>query len=190
MQLLMMAFGESKLAEPTLRHVTTTIEIDAPPERVWPNVVAFSDLPAPPQWIYRLGIVDPLRARISGVGAVRHCELSTGPFVEPITVWDEPKHLTFDVTSQPPSMTELSPYRSVKAPHLEGYMVSKSGEFRLAPLPNGRRSKKKTETVPDSVPTIAQATLWLAELDGYTGKASERYPVIPKGIVRRSRQIS
>ena len=44
----MMAFGESKLAQPTLRHVTTTIEIDAPPERVWPNVVGFSDLPAPP----------------------------------------------------------------------------------------------------------------------------------------------
>jgi len=77
----MMAFGESKLAEPTLRHVTTTIEIDAPPERVYPNVVGFFDLPAPPQWIYCLGIADPLRALISGVGAVRHCELSTGPFV-------------------------------------------------------------------------------------------------------------
>ena len=24
------------------------------------------------------------------VGAVRHCIFSTGPFVEPITVWDEP----------------------------------------------------------------------------------------------------
>jgi hypothetical protein len=35
-----------------------------------------------------------------------------------------------------------------------------------------RRSKKKTETIPDSVPTIAQATLWLAKLGGYTGKSS------------------
>lgn len=135
-----LAVGEAKLAQPTLRHVTTTIEIDAPPERVWPNVVGFSDLPAPPEWIYRLGIAYPMRARIhgTGVGAVRHCEFSTGPFVEPITVWEEPRRLAFDVTSQPPSMTEWSPYRSVKAPHLEGYMVSKGGEFRLVPLPGGR----------------------------------------------------
>ena len=142
MLLLLPAFavGESKLAEPTLRHVTTSIDIDAPPERVWPNVVGFSDLPAPPRWLYRLGVAYPLRARIqgSGVGAVRHCEFSTGPFVEPITVWDEPRRLAFDVTSQPPSMTEWSPYQSVKAPHLEGYMVSKGGEFRLVPLPGGR----------------------------------------------------
>jgi len=135
-----LAAGEAKLAEPTLRHVTTAIEIDAPPERVWPNVIGFSDLPAPPKWIYRLGIAYPMRATIqgTGVGAVRHCEFSTGPFVEPITVWDEPHRLAFDVTSQPPSMTEWSPYQSVKAPHLEGYMVSKGGEFRLVPLPGGR----------------------------------------------------
>ena len=135
-----LAVGEAKIAEPSLRHVTTTIEIDAPPERVWPNVVGFSDLPAPPTWMYRLGIAYPMRATIrgTGVGAVRHCEFSTGPFVEPITVWDEPNRLAFDVTSQPPSMTEWSPYQSVKAPHLEGYMVSKGGEFRLVALPGGR----------------------------------------------------
>lgn len=135
-----LAAGEAKLAAPTLRHATTSIEIDAPPERIWPNIVGFSELPAPPAWVSRLGVAYPMRARIegSGVGAVRHCEFSTGAFVEPITVWDEPRRLAFDVTSQPPSMTEWSPYRSVKAPHLEGYMVSKGGEFRLVPLSNGR----------------------------------------------------
>jgi hypothetical protein len=35
-----------------------------------------------------------------------------------------------------------------------------------------RKHKKRTETIPDSVPSIAQATLWLAELGGYTGKSS------------------
>jgi hypothetical protein len=35
-----------------------------------------------------------------------------------------------------------------------------------------RRQKKRTETVPDTMPTIAQATLWIAELGGYTGKSS------------------
>jgi hypothetical protein len=35
-----------------------------------------------------------------------------------------------------------------------------------------RKHKKRTETIPDAVPTLAQATLWLAELGGYTGKSS------------------
>ena len=134
------AFGESRLARPALRDVTTAIEIDAPPERVWPNVVGFSELRAPPAWFFRLGIAYPRRARIDGegVGAVRRCEFSTGAFVEPITVWSPPSRLAFDVTAQPPSMTEWSPYRTVHAPHVEGYMRSKGGEFDLTPLPGGR----------------------------------------------------
>ncbi len=35
-------------------------------------------------------------------------------------------------------MKDLSPYRHVDAPHLEGYMVSRRGEFRLTALPGGR----------------------------------------------------
>jgi uncharacterized protein YndB with AHSA1/START domain len=131
---------EAQVATPTLREVTTSIEIAAPPEQVWPNVIGFGELDAPPQWFFQLGIAYPMRATIDGegVGAVRRCEFSTGPFVEPITTWDPPRRLAFDVTSQPPSMTELSPYKRIDAPHLEGYMVSRRGEFRLVPLPGGR----------------------------------------------------
>jgi len=35
-----------------------------------------------------------------------------------------------------------------------------------------RENKKRTETIPDSVPTLSQAIYWLAELGGYTGKSS------------------
>jgi hypothetical protein len=35
-----------------------------------------------------------------------------------------------------------------------------------------RDQKKKTETIPDTMPTIADATRWVAELGGYTGKSS------------------
>jgi hypothetical protein len=47
----------------------------------------------PPVWIYGLGVAYPLRARIEGegVGAVRHCEFTTGAFVEPITAWEPVK---------------------------------------------------------------------------------------------------
>jgi hypothetical protein len=102
--------------------------------------VSFSELSAPPAWLFRLGIGYPRRARIegTGVGAVRYCEFSTGAFVEPITRWDEPSRLSFDVIAQPPPMTEWSPYRRVHAPHLDGYFRSRRGEFRLVKLPDGR----------------------------------------------------
>ena len=35
-----------------------------------------------------------------------------------------------------------------------------------------RQIKKRTESIPNALPTIGQATLWIAELGGYTGKSS------------------
>jgi hypothetical protein len=35
---------------------------------------------------------------------VRYCVFSTGPFVEPITVWEPGRRLGFDVAQQPPPM--------------------------------------------------------------------------------------
>jgi len=136
-----MFLGADALYHPTpLYEVKSSIEINSPPEEVWPNVVGFSDLEAPPAWYFKLGIAYPVRATIegTGVGAVRHCEFSTGAFVEPITIWDQPNRLAFDVTSQPPPMNELSPYQHVHPPHLDGYLRCQRGEFRLVRLPNNR----------------------------------------------------
>jgi len=121
--------------------VLTVVEVAAPPEAVWRHVVAFPDLPAPTEWFFRCGIACPQRARIegAGVGAVRHCEFSTGDFVEPITAWEEPRRLAFDVAAQPDPMVELSPWRHVHPPHLtDAALRSRRGEFRLVPLAGGR----------------------------------------------------
>ncbi|TPW19020.1 MAG: hypothetical protein FD126_3105, partial [Elusimicrobia bacterium] len=120
--------------------VRTSVEVDAPPEAVWPNVVSFSELPPPEHWVFRLGFAYPLRATITGrgVGAVRRCEFTTGAFVEPITVWDEPRRLAFSVTSQPPPMRETSWYPDIRPRHLDDFLVSEGGEFLLEPLPGGR----------------------------------------------------
>lgn len=122
------------------REVRTTIVVDAPPAAIWPNIVGFAELDAPPAWIYDLGVAYPLRARIEGegVGAVRHCEFTTGAFVEPITAWEPGRRLAFDVVAQPAPMQELSPYRHVHPPHLDGYFRSRRGEFRLRDLGDGR----------------------------------------------------
>lgn len=139
--LLPMGAGiEGRVRELPEYEVVSSVVIDAAPEEVWEHVVGFSALPDPPDWYFRLGIAYPVTATIEGrgVGAIRRCEFSTGAFVEPITVWDEPRRLAFDVVSQPPPMHELSPYRHVHPPHLDGYLRCQRGEFRLVALEDGR----------------------------------------------------
>ena len=123
-------------AKTPLFDVRTSIEIAAPPERVWTHVVTFSDLEEPQEWYFRAGLAYPKRARIegSGPGAVRYCEFSTGPFVEPIEVWNEPRLLRFSVTENPPPMHEWSPYAQVLPKHLRGYLITKQGQFLLTRL--------------------------------------------------------
>ena len=136
--------------------VRTAIEVNAPPEKVWNQVVAFAEIPPPKELLFRAGIAYPIRAEISGhgVGAVRHCIFSTGPFAEPIEVWDEPRLLKFGVTSNPAPLNELSPYGNIQPPHLRGYFVSKQGQFLLTALPGGRTRLEGT--------TWYQHTMWPA----------------------------
>ncbi|MFN0242270.1 MAG: DUF805 domain-containing protein [Planctomycetota bacterium] len=120
-------------AEPQLWKVTTCVTIDAPPEIVWQNVVAFTELPPPREWVFRLGIAYPLRAEIDGhgAGAVRRCVFSTGAFVEPIEVWDEPRILRFGVTEHPPAMRETMWLDAEDPPHVNDFLQSKRGQFEL-----------------------------------------------------------
>jgi uncharacterized membrane protein YhaH (DUF805 family) len=131
---------DRRTSSPPMREVLSSVEIDASPERIWPHLVSFTEIEAPPRWFFRLGIAYPIRARIEGhgPGAVRRCEFSTGSFVEPITAWEEPARLAFEVASQPPPLHEWSPYRQVHAQHLLGTLRSRRGEFRLVPLSSGR----------------------------------------------------
>ena len=124
---------------PPLYEVKTSVVIKAAPETVWNHVVSFSQLAPPTERMFKTGIAYPIRADIRGrgVGAVRHCVFSTGEFVEPITVWDEPRLLRFDVTSQPRAMEELSLYRDLRPPHVENYLISRQGQFALTSFPDG-----------------------------------------------------
>ncbi len=125
--------------EPALFTAVTSIEIAAPPETVWENVVTFSEIPPPEHWLFKTGVAYPIRARIEGTGpgAVRHCEFSTGAFVEPIEVWDSPRLLRFGVTHNPPPLAEWSPLRDIHPPHLDNFFQSERGQFLLTPLPGG-----------------------------------------------------
>jgi uncharacterized membrane protein YhaH (DUF805 family) len=72
-----------------------------------------------------------------GAGAVRHCVFSTGPFIEPIVVWDEPRLLRFSVTANPAPLHELTLYGHIEPKHLHGYFESHQGQFLLTELPSG-----------------------------------------------------
>jgi uncharacterized membrane protein YhaH (DUF805 family) len=137
---LMMGLEHYEKPAPPLLEIKTSVEVNASPEKVWRNVVSFSDLPPAKEWLFRLGVAYPVRAEIQGRGrgAVRYCNFSTGSFVEPIEIWDEPRELEFSVSENPPAMEELTFYKGLHPPHLDGYLVSKRGRFRLVALPNNR----------------------------------------------------
>jgi len=147
---------------PPVYVVRTTIDIQAPPENVWKQVVSFSEIPPPTEWMFRAGIAYPIRAGIqgNGVGAERHCVFSTGAFVEPIEVWDEPRELKFSVTSNPAPMEEWTPYTHIEPPHLHGFLVSNGGQFLLTPLPNGGTQLEGTTWYRHSLWPAAYWRLW------------------------------
>jgi hypothetical protein len=75
------------------------IDIDAPPERVWPLLCgARMELP-PPCW-FHLGVPLPRECRLpdgkGGVGARRQCVSSLGCIDQRITTWEAGRRLAFE----------------------------------------------------------------------------------------------
>jgi len=138
---------------PPLLSVTSSVVINASPDSVWPNVIAFAPIPAQRDWILHTGVAYPTQARIDGhgVGAIRHCIFTTGEFIEPIEVWDEPHRLRFSVAAQPEPMVELTPYPRIDTPHLHGYLQSQEGELRLTALPGGKTLLEGTTWYTDRI---------------------------------------
>lgn len=115
-------------AEPSMRGphkdvVTDEIRIAAPPARVWPHVLAFSEIPdAPRYWLFRLGLPYPVATTNGGnfVGADRACQFSGGAvFRERIAEFEPHRRLTFDIVESPPD------------PELIGHLDAHRGQFEL-----------------------------------------------------------
>ncbi len=132
--------------------VVTEIIVDAPPERVFPNVVRVSEMPAPTETLFLVGVSYPLRATMDEdrVGATRRCEFNTGTAMETVTRYEAPNHFAFHIDSQPDPLREQTLYHTVRQPHLDGYVRNLEGIFDLEALPGG-----KTRVRAQSVYTIA-----------------------------------
>jgi hypothetical protein len=119
--------------------VTTSIDLPTSPKHVWQTVLQPSLLRPPSHPLFRAGISYPLASHIEGSGlmATRYCDFSTGKLVEPVLIWDDRRRLRFTVESNPLPMQEWTPYANMHPVHLDGFLVSKQGEFQLEPLPGG-----------------------------------------------------
>lgn len=154
------AFTE-KDSESHLYTVTTTVIIDADIQTVWNNVIEFPKMNDPEEFIFKAGISYPIDSEIkgNGVGAIRYCNFNTGSFVEPITEWNEPFALSFDVLEQPQPMTEYSIW-DINAPHLHDYFVSEHGKFKLKELDSGKTELSGTTWYRHNIKPGAYWKLW------------------------------
>jgi hypothetical protein len=139
--------GFDTLNEPKgLIPVKTKIIVNSNIENVWKNVVTFDKIEEPVDWLFKTGIAYPTDATINGigVGAIRYCNFTTGSFVEPITKWEEPNILQFDVKEQPIPMNEMNPFWEVHPPHLDGYFKSYKGQFKLVEIDDNKTELEGT----------------------------------------------
>jgi hypothetical protein len=157
-------FGAERAAKPapSTLVVRSAIEINASPQAVWKEAVSFAEIPPPTEIPFRVGIAYPIRAEISGhgPGAIRLSVFSTGVFVEPIEVWDEPRLLKFGVTGNPAPLREFSPYGHIEPRHLHGYFVSEQGQFLLTELPDGRTRLEGTTWYRNAIWPSSYWRLW------------------------------
>ena len=138
---LLLTVEPELLGTPVPYAVRTATEIQAAPATVWAHLIEFEPIAAPlDTWLFRAGVAYPISARLAGkgVGALRICEFSTGRFVETIRQWDEGRELMFTVDEAPPVLRELTPYEHVDPPHLQGYFLPESADFKLVALTSGR----------------------------------------------------
>lgn len=160
---LLMGTESIKTQQPPLLQVTTQIEINAPPEQVWPFLISFPTLPPPAEWPFRVGISYPIRSTLwgSGLGAQRQCQFSSGQFIEPIQVWQENKRLEFSISGEPLVMEEMSPYGHIHTRHIDGgYFQAQDARFVLIPLPGGRTLLEGTSRYRNRMWPVSYWRLW------------------------------
>ena len=68
---LPLSMGYDTAAQPPVYEVTSIIEINAPAERVWRNIVSFPGLAEPEEWHFKTGIAYPTGTRLNGTGIGR-----------------------------------------------------------------------------------------------------------------------
>jgi len=103
--------------------VSDELVINATPDKIWKNVVAFERIKQENKyWLFKVGMPSPVESTVTGyhLGAQRKCVFSNGyVFDEKIVTFDVNRNLTFDVTHQP------------RDPEIMGHIDILRGQFIL-----------------------------------------------------------
>lgn len=131
--------------------VTDEILIHATPDKVWPHVLAFPNIPDRPEyWIFRLGLPYPTQTTNGGnfVGADRQCMFSDGIVIkERVAEFVPREKLTFDIVEQPTH------------PEAYGHITLHRGQFVLRDNGNGT-----TTLIGSSWYTLHVRPLWYFDI--------------------------
>ena len=119
--------------------VRTAVQINASAQTVWDEMLEFDTIQRERDWLFKTGISYPVDAHVimTATDTVRYCNFSTGSFVEPITTWDPPRLLAFDVREQPVPMSEMNPFYDIHPSHLETTFLSRKGQLKLTEIGPG-----------------------------------------------------
>ena len=118
----------------------TSIEIDAPPERVWPLVVSVDTIRPPerrPALFTALGFPTPIAATLDreGVGGARTASFERGVvFREVVTVWEPGRRISFTIDADAVPPDALDPHVTIGGPFFDVL----TGTYELQPLADGR----------------------------------------------------
>jgi len=134
--------------QPPPQTVRSTVIINAPPSRVWDTLTHPLSYGKNEGLLFRAGIAYPTRTEIlfSGHKRFLKCSVADGAALAEITNYIPRQRLTFAIAHTPPPMKELSLYKDIHPPHLNGYFRVRNGTFHLRPLP-GHRTELTGSTV-------------------------------------------
>jgi hypothetical protein len=127
--LIILFIGDSLSKHQYENMVSDSIVINAPVDKVWPNVVSFKPIKQKNNyWLFKIGMPSPMATTVTGnyVGAGRKCIFSNGyVFGEKIVTYQPNKDLTFDIIDQP------------RDPEIMGHIDIERGQFLLKDNGNG-----------------------------------------------------
>ena len=127
--LIFLTAGDAFYRRDQVAVVIDEILINAPPEKVWLNVLAFPEIPDRPEyWIFQVGLPYPTETTNGGnfVSADRQCIFSDGIVIkERVAEFIPNEKLTFDIVEQPTH------------PEVYGHISLHRGQFVLKDNGNG-----------------------------------------------------
>lgn len=127
--LILIAVNDSLSKHEYVNEVSDAIIINATPDKVWKNVVAFKPIKQKPDYfLFRIGLPSPMATTVTGYykGARRKCIFSNGyTFGERIAIYDPGRDLTFEIIDQP------------RDPEIMNHLDLLKGQFLLKDNGNG-----------------------------------------------------